>query len=190
MPDKDLARGGIRVELASDRGNSQSEDNGSKVFKIPNNDRKKIKTIDDLALSDITLSQFPYVKKWRDLLFKEEGMPEICDELPRLLTEYMQSPEASDLSPQTRRANALHHVFSNKTPLVKKDDLLPGQTTTSFVGPVVYADTIGYCIWPELYTVPTRTQNPYKIKREVAERLNNEIFPYWLERRTVQEEAR
>ncbi len=190
MPDKDLTRGGIRVELASDRGNSQSEDNGSRVFKIPNNDRKKIKTIDDLALSDITLSQFPYVKKWRDLLFKEEGMPEICDELPRLLTEYMQSPEASDLSPQTRRANALHHVFSNKTPLVKKDDLLPGQTTTSFVGPVVYADTIGYCIWPELYTVPTRTQNPYKIKREVAERLNNEIFPYWLERRTVQEEAR
>jgi pyruvate-formate lyase len=160
------------------------------VFKIPNNDHKKIKTIDDLALSDITLSQFPYVKNWRDRLFKEDGMPEICDELPRLLTEYMQSPEARDLSPQTRRANALHHVFSKKTPLVEKDYLLPGRTTTSFVGPVVYADTIGYCIWPELDTVSTRAQNPFKIKKEVAERLNNEIFPYWLERRTVQEVAR
>ncbi|MHC4300560.1 MAG: hypothetical protein ACYS7Y_25065 [Planctomycetota bacterium] len=56
MPDKDLTRGGIRVELASDRGNSPSEDKGSKVFKIPNNDRKKIKTIDDLALSDMSIS--------------------------------------------------------------------------------------------------------------------------------------
>jgi formate C-acetyltransferase len=190
MPDKDLIRGGIRVELTSGRRNNRSEDNGSRIFKIPNNDHKKIKTIDDLALSDITVSQFPYVKDWRDRLFKEKGIPEICDELPRLLTEYMQSPEARDLSPQTRRANALHHVFSNKKPLVEKDDLLPGRTTTSFVGPVVYVGTIGYCIWPELHTVSTRTQNPFKIKREVAERLNNEIFPYWLERRTVLEEAR
>ncbi len=125
MPDQDITRGGIRVELTSDQGSSKPENNGSKVFIIPNNDRKKIKTIDDLALSDITLSQFPHVKEWRDRLFKEEGMPEICDELPRLLTEYMQNPEANDLSPQTRRANALHHVFSNKKPFVKKDDLLP-----------------------------------------------------------------
>lgn len=35
MPDKDLTRGRIRVELASDRGSSQSEDNGSKVLKYP-----------------------------------------------------------------------------------------------------------------------------------------------------------
>jgi len=190
MPDQDLAGGKMRVELAPKPGNKPEEGNGSKVFKIPNDDPVRVKSIDDLALSDITLSRFPAVKKWRELLFTEEGLPEICDELPRLLTEYMQSPEARGLSPQARRANALHHVFSNKKPLVKKDDLLPGQTTTSFVGPVVYADTIGYCIWPELHTVATRAQNPFRIKPEVAKRLNSEIFPYWLERKTVQEEAR
>ncbi len=157
MSDQDLTGGGIRVELAPNRGNGTHDGNGSKVFKIPNNDFNKIKTLDDLALSDITLGQFPDVKKWRDKLFKEEGTPEICDELPRLLTEYMQRSEADKLSPQTRRANALHHDFSNKTPLVEKHDLLPGRTTTSFVGPVVYADTIGYCIWPELHTVSTRS---------------------------------
>ncbi|MEK7791901.1 MAG: pyruvate formate lyase family protein, partial [Pseudomonadota bacterium] len=65
-----------------------------------------------------------------------------------------------------------------------------GQTTTSFVGPVLYMDMSGYCIWPELETISRRPQNPFNIKPEVARRLNEEIFPYWLERRTVQEVAR
>jgi predicted secreted Zn-dependent protease len=58
----------------------------------------------------------------------------------------------------TRRAQALKHVFSHKTPLVRSTDLLPGQTTTSFVGPVVYMDMSGYCIWPELETLAKRPQ--------------------------------
>ena len=190
MSDHNIPNGGIRVELGSSPGSNPSNNEKPRVFPIPNDDHNKIKTLDDLALSDLTLDQFPVVKEWRRRLFDPEWIPEICDELPRLLTEYMRSPEAQELSPQTRRANALHHVFSNKTPIVRKTDLLPGQTTTSFVGPVVYADTIGYCIWPELKTVSTRPQNPFKIRPEVAKRLNQEIFPYWLERRTVQEVAR
>jgi len=166
-----------------------------KATAIPNEDRNKIKTLDDLALSEMTLDQFPVVKEWRRRLFDSKWLPEICDELPGHLTEYMQSAEAQGLTPQKRRANALHHVFTKKTPIVKlpienRDALLPGQTTTSFVGPVVYPDAIGYCIWPELKTVADRLQNPFKIKPAVARKLNREIFPYWLERRTVQEEAR
>ncbi|HQU63790.1 MAG TPA: pyruvate formate lyase family protein, partial [Nitrosomonas sp.] len=111
-------------------------------------------------------------------------------ELPRLLTEFLRIPENDALPPATRRARALKHIFSHKTPLVRKTDLLPGQTTTSFVGPVVHMDMSGYCIWPELETIATRPQNPFKIKPEVARRLNEEIFPFWLERRTVQEAAR
>ena len=56
--------------------------------------------------------------------------------------------------------------------------------------PVVHMDMSGYCIWPELETLAKRPQNPFKIKPEVAKRLNEEIFPFWLERRTVQEAAR
>lgn len=163
---------------------------------IPNNDRTRIKTLDDLALTGITINEFPVVKEWRRRLFDSDYLPEICDELPTLLTEYMQSSDKTGgLCAQRRRAMALKHVFENKRPIVQlpidgKDALLPGQTTTSFVGPVVYADTIGYCIWPELKTVAKRPQNPFTIKPEVARNLNRTIFPYWMDRRTVQEVAR
>jgi formate C-acetyltransferase len=190
MSDGDSTGSDLRVELGGNTVSNPSNDGAPKVFPIPNDNREKVKTLDDLALSDLTLDQFPVVKEWRRRLFDSQWLPEICDELPRLLTEYMRSPEARDLPNYTRRANALHHVFSNKTPIVNETDLLPGQTTTGFVGAVVYADTIGYCIWPELQTVTTRSQNPFKISPEVAKRLNQEIFPYWLERRTVQEAAR
>lgn len=181
--------GGIHINLNKNTSsNSTGSVNGS--FPIPNETPDKIKTLNDLALCEITLDQFPVVKEWRRKLFDSEYIPEICDELPRLLTEYMNKTESQNMHPYTRRAKALNYVFSNKTALVKDTDLLPGQTTTSFVGPVVYADTIGYCIWPELNTMEKRPTNPFRIRREVADRLNREIFPYWLNRKVVQEVAR
>lgn len=155
---------------------------------LPNDKPDMVKTLSDLALVDIQLKDYPVVESWRNQLFSPEGLPEICDELPRLLTEFYR--QNRNLSPRLARAQALYHVFSQKTPLVRKTDLLPGQTTTSFVGPVVYPDMIGYCIWPELKTVEQRKENPFKIKKEVAERLNKEIFPFWLEYLPVQEIAR
>ncbi|MCP3664318.1 MAG: formate acetyltransferase [Gammaproteobacteria bacterium] len=181
--------GGIRVELsASDAPNDEILKEGP--VPIQNPDPKQIRTLDDLALTHLTLEQFPVVKAWREQLFDPEWIPEICDELPRLLTEFMQDPENGQLSTETRRARALRHVFINKSALVRNSDLLPGQTTTSFVGPVMYMDMSGYCIWPELDTISTRSQNPFKIRPDVAKRLNEEIFPFWLERRPVQEAAR
>ena len=179
--------GGIPVDLCAEAPCSPPP---MESTSIANSNPDQVKSLSDLALSDITLDQFPTVKAWRERLFDPEWIPEICDELPRLLTEYLRRTESEGLSPGLRRAKALKHVFSNKTPLVKKEDFLPGQTTTSFIGPVVYADTLGYCIWPELKTVSERSQNPFKIRPEVAERLNREIFPYWMDRRVVQEAAR
>jgi pyruvate-formate lyase len=180
--------GGIAVDLEA----TSAADAGSitGVFPIPNDNRAQVQTLDDLALSTISLDDFPAAKEWRQRLFDPEWIPEICDELPSLLTAYMRSEEAMRLPPRLRRARALHHVFAHKKALVQKDWLLPGQTTTSFVGPVVYAEMIGYCIWPELHTVSTRPQNPFNIKPEVAERLNREIFPFWLQYRPVAEVAR
>ena len=189
MTDSQLSSGGIVVNL-DEKIVEEKKFSDSSIFPISNDKPQQIKTIDDLALSHINIQMFPTVKWWRERLFLAEGTPEICDELPRLLTEFMRSPEAQELSDASRRAQALKYIFCNKTALVKETDLLPGQTTTSFVGPVVYVDTIGYCIWPELKTVTTRAQNPFKIKPEVTERLNREIFPFWLERRPVQEVAR
>ena len=190
MNDSQLHTGGMRVSLTEETNILRLEQGKTKTFPIPNETPQRIKTLKDLSLSQITLEQYPVVKVWREKLFAPEGLPEICDELPRLLTEFLRTPEAEAMSPYTRRASAVHHVFVNKSALVRDTDLLPGQTTTSFVGPVVYMDTIGYAIWPELKTVTTRAQNPFKISPEVAERLNKEIFPYWLDRRPAQEVAR
>jgi len=190
MNEPGLHTGGIRVNLTKETPVRRPERGKTQTFPIANETPEQIKTLKDLALSHISLEQFPVVKAWREKLFAPEGLPEICDELPRLLTEFLRTPEAEAMTAYTRRANALRHVFVNKTALVRATDLLPGQTTTSFVGPVVYADTIGYGIWPEFKTVSKRAQNPFKVRSEVAERLNKEIFPYWLERRPVQEIAR
>jgi len=190
MNDPRLHTGGVRVSLDEETHVLQPEGGKAQSFPIPNETPQQVRTLKDLALSQITLTQYPVVEAWREKLFAPEGRPEICDELPRLLTAFLRTPEAEAMSPYRRRASALHHVFVNKRALVRRDDLLPGQTTTSFVGPVVYMDTIGYCIWPELKTVTTRAQNPFSIKPEVAERLNKEIFPFWLERRTATEVAR
>ncbi|MDH5256993.1 MAG: hypothetical protein OEX07_03265, partial [Gammaproteobacteria bacterium] len=204
MTDSQLTSGGIAVNLKQQdniteidkttlkkkKTTEQTLKSDTSIFPIENDKPAQIKTFSDLALCQINIHQFPTVKWWRERLFLPEGTPEICDELPWLLTSYMRSPEAQNLSDASRRAQALKYIFENKTALVRETDLLPGQTTTSFVGPVIYADTIGYCIWPELKTVTTRAQNPFKISPAVAERLNKEIFPFWLERRPVQEVAR
>ncbi len=182
--------GGIHVDFRTPVQTDFRDAQSFSPFPIPNENFDQVKTLNDLALSHIQLDHFPVVKAWRDRLFLPDGTPEICDELPRLMTEFMRRPETEKLSPYTRRAKALHYIFSNKTPLVRATDLLPGQTTTSFVGPVVYVDTIGYCIWPELKSVSRRAQNPFNIRPEVAERLNKEIFPFWLNHPPVQEFAR
>lgn len=190
MQTANLNRGGIQIDLEHGTVNTETLNDQIANFPIPNDTPDQIKTLRDLTLSHIKLGDFPVIEAWRSQLFDPEWIPEVCDELPRLLTEFMRKPENGALPPTTRRAQALKHIFSHKTPLVRKTDLLPGQTTTSFVGPVVHMDMSGYCIWPELESIATRAQNPFKIKPDVAKRLNEEIFPFWLERRTVQEVAR
>ncbi|PTN11301.1 pyruvate formate lyase family protein [Nitrosomonas aestuarii] len=190
MQTSNINRGGIHIDLEHGTADTAAFNDKTASYPIPNDAPDKIRTLNDLTLSHISLSDFPVVQAWRNQLFDPEWIPEVCDELPRLLTEFLRKPKNDALPPITQRSQALKHIFSHKTPFVKKSDLLPGQTTTSFVGPVVHMDMSGYCIWPELDTIATRSQNPFKIKPKVAKRFNEEIFPFWLERRTVQEVAR
>jgi len=190
MANKQLGSSGIQIDLEHGVAEGATLEHKIAAAPIINTGTEQVKTLDDLALTHITLSDFPVVEAWRAQLFDPEWIPEICDELPRLLTAFLRQPEHEALPPTTRRAQALKYVFDNKTPLVRATDLLPGQTTTSFIGPVMHMEMSGYCIWPELKTIAHRPQNPFNIKPNVAKRLNEEIFPYWLERRPVQEAAR
>jgi len=142
--------------------------------------------LDDPYLSRYTLDDFPRLKAMRAEFFGARG--EICTERPRLVTEYYREhgfetdAEGHEIDPELRQAGALHHVLVNKQPLLRERALLPGTTTTKFPGVVIYPEMSGTTIWPELATVSGRELNPYRISPEEVDLLNQDVFPFWVDR--------
>ena len=120
MANQNPKSGGIHINLNNTASNNvKTPTVTGGAFPIPHETPEKIKTLQDLALCDVTLDQFPVVKEWRKKLFDPNNIPEICDELPGLLTEYMMKTESERMHPYTRRAEALKYIFSHKTAKVK-----------------------------------------------------------------------
>ena len=139
--------------------------------------------LDDPFLADYTLEHFPAIK--RLLWTHRHVQPEICPERAKLLTEHVlqrrDEPGAADEAPALRRARAIHHILAHRTPIIREDDLLAGTTTSKTVGVMIYPETYGLAIWPELLTVEGRELNPYKLSPADAEVLGQHVFPHWLE---------
>ncbi len=144
-------------------------------------------SIKDLSLREVTLNRLPRLKKLRDLHFKTR--PQICLELPRLMTYYMKHLDKKGDSPELRAGKMYRYILENKKPVIIDDNLLAGTTTTKQIGVVLYPDLLAQAIWPELETISRRKKNPFGITRKEINELNFEIFPYWMER-TIQEVAR
>lgn len=144
-------------------------------------------TLEDLSLRDISLDDLPRLKELRDLHFASR--PEICVELPRLMTQYMKTMDDPSDPPELRAGKRLKYILENKRPIIADNNLLAGTTTTKPIGVILYPDFLALSIWPELEAVHRRKKNPYGITPEEIEELNLEIFPYWIDR-TVQEVAR
>jgi pyruvate formate-lyase/glycerol dehydratase family glycyl radical enzyme len=144
-------------------------------------------TLPDLSLQDITLDKLPRLKKLRERHFASR--PEICIELPRLMTQYMETLDDPKDPPGLRAGKRLKYILENKRPIIESDNLLAGATTSKPVGVIMYPDFLALPIWPELETVSRRKKNPYGITTEEIEELNHRIFPYWMNR-TVLEVAR
>ena len=144
-------------------------------------------TISDLSLREITLESLPRLKRLRDLHFNTK--PEICLELPRLMTYYMKHLDNKGDSPELRAGKMYKYLLENKRPLFPDENLLAGTTTTKQIGVILYPDLLAQTIWPELETISRRKKNPFGITRDEIDELNFEIFPYWMER-TIQEVAR
>ncbi|MFC1982243.1 pyruvate formate lyase family protein [Chloroflexota bacterium] len=143
--------------------------------------------LNDLSLRDISLGNLTRLKELRDLHFASR--PEICIEIPRLMTRYMKTMDYPADPPELRAGKVLKYILENKLPVIKDDNLLAGTTTTKPVGVLMYPDFLALSIWPEMETVHNRKKNPYGITKEEIEELNFEIFPYWLNR-TVNEVTR
>lgn len=144
-------------------------------------------TISDLGLREITLESLPRLKRLRELHFNTK--PEICLELPRLMTYYMKHLDNKEDSPELRAGKMYKYILENKRPVILDENLLAGTTTTKQIGVVLYPDLLAQTIWPELETISHRKKNPFGITREEIDELNFEIFPYWMNR-TIQEVAR
>ena len=158
-------------------------------------DRKtdKVEHLPDPYLADYSLKDFPRLLEFRNRRFGVK--PAVCIERAELLTEFHKQygfetdGNGKPLNPNIRQAEALRYVLSNKKPIIRKNHLLAGTTTTKEVGVPLYPEFIGTMIWSELNSISTRTLNPNDLSSEEAEKLDLEIFPYW-QNRTVREYCR
>jgi formate C-acetyltransferase len=144
-------------------------------------------TISDLSLKEFNLDKLPRLKKLKELHF--ETKPQICIELPGLMTDYMKELDNKEDSPVLRAGKMYKHILENKKPMIPDENLLAGTTTSKQIGVVLYPDLLAQTIWPELETISRRKKNPFGITKEEIKKLNFDIFPYWMDR-TVQEVAR
>ncbi len=135
------------------------------------------------------------------------AMPEICIERPRYVTDFTRKQGLfgkEGLLDKERisildKARTYRHVLENRDPIVHfskayergnggapqsfdiaDNSLFAGSTTSKFKGVPLYPELIGLAIWPELWTVSKRTDNPFHITDEEVETLNYEIFPHWI----------
>ncbi len=145
-----------------------------------------VKYLHDPYLSEYTLEDFSRLMEFLDIHF--ETIPEICHELPKLVTDwYKKNGYESDMNgrprvPEIRQARAYKYLMENRKPIIRKNDLVAGTTTTRDIGVVIYPDTHGSMIWGELITVPHRALNPYNVSEETINILHHDVFPYWTER--------
>lgn len=145
-----------------------------------------VRFLEDPYLSGFCLEDFPRVKGFLNDHFTIK--PEICPELPKLVTDWHKTngfdvdPQGNPWHPGLRKALSYKYLMENRKPMIRKNDLIAGTTTTKDIGVVVYPEGHGTMIWGELLTVPHRTLNPCDMSPETLEILHHEVFPYWAKR--------
>ena len=144
-------------------------------------------TLTDLSLEDIDLQgTLPRLGRMRERHFRLK--PEICLELPRNITRFMRAwendPAQRTDSAELRAGKLYQYVMGQKAAIIADEDesLLAGTTTSKPLGVILYPDLAALFLWPELETVANRPKNPFKITVEEIRELNEEIFPYWLDK--------
>jgi formate C-acetyltransferase len=142
--------------------------------------------LDDPYLPHYSLEDFPRLKTYLEVHFTKK--PAICHERPLLLTRWFRKNGFETRSdghpwvPELRQGYAFKHLMENRKPIIRKNDLIAGTTTTQEIGVVLYPDSHGTMIWGELFTTPYRQLFPYDISEETREILHHTVFPFWAHR--------
>ena len=148
---------------------------------------KGIKYLDDPYLPEYCINDFPRLKDFLDKHFQEK--PEVCAERAQLMTDWFRingfekGKNENPWHPGLRQAMSFKHVLEGKKPLIRKNDLLAGTTTSNEnAGGIVYPEAHGTMIWGEMYNIDKRALIPFEIKEETIEQLHHDIFPFWTNR--------
>lgn len=142
---------------------------------------------EDPYLSTYSMENYPRLRKFLDVHLTKK--PAVCTERAQILTDWFrengfeEKPDGTPWVPEMRQGLAFKYLMEHKKPLVRKDDLLAGSTTTKEVGVPIYPDGVGALIWGELLTVGERTLQPYEpLSEREIKALNEDILPYWVNR--------
>jgi pyruvate-formate lyase len=145
-----------------------------------------VKYLAEPYLSGYGLEDFPRIKDFLEIHFTATS--EVCPERPKLVTDWFKThgfetdSQGNPWIPELRQGHVFKYLMENRAPVIRKNDLIAGTTTTKEIGVVVYPDSHGTMIWSELLTVPHRSLNPYDISPETADLLHSEVFPFWIHR--------
>jgi len=141
---------------------------------------------DDPYLSKYSIKDFPRLVGFINIHFNQK--PAICTERASILTNWFKENGFENKNdhqpwrPELRQGYGYKHLMENRQPIIRKDDLIAGTTTTKEIGIPLYPDTHATLIWSELLTVSERALNPYDISPEEVWELNHRVFPFWLDR--------
>jgi formate C-acetyltransferase len=145
--------------------------------------------LSDAAMASWTLDDFPRLgRSLRRLL---AARPRISSERAVALTESASRLVNDDAQPVVvARARQLAHALRSKKVVVRQDDVVLGTTTEHDLGVVVYPELSHGMLWPELLTLEHRDAMPIRVTREDYDRLNRQVFPFWIDRSVVDEASR
>lgn len=147
---------------------------------------KFVKYLTDQNLSDYSLEDFPRLVKFLNIHYTEK--PTVCIERPSILTDWFREngfeykKDGTPWVAELRQAHAYKHLMENRKPIIRKDDLIAGTSTTKEIGVIMYPDACGPLIWGEILTFHERHLNPYDIDPNDVWKLTNEIFPFYFKR--------
>ena len=147
---------------------------------------KNVKFLNDPYLSEYSIEEFPRLNKFYEIHFNK--MPELCSERPKLITDWFrkhgfeEDNDGNEWFPELRQGLVFKHLMENKKPVIRKNDLLAGTTTSKEVGVTIFPDGQGTMFWGELNSSDKRILNPCICDEGTAKILHNEIFPFWAHR--------
>lgn len=141
----------------------------------------------DPYLAKYSLGDFPRLRTFLDLHLSQKA--EICAERAQILTTWFRThgfearADGRPWHPVERQGLAFKHLMTRKQPVIRRDDLFAGSTTTNpTTGSVVFPDGQGTMVWGELDSIDQRQLIPFAISRETARTLHSDVFPYWTTR--------